>query len=203
MALNPDIPTLATELGKAGYNLGYAGKWHVDRDRVPTEHAFEGKDFPGYVYPPSGGVIEALRFGGGRREPFPHYPEYLKQHGYEIPKVLDAFYGDNPSKQSQEMYALQSGTVETTFEYMVIEHATELLRRFKEAHAREDKPFFLWANFWGPHTPCLLPEPYYSMYDPKAIPEEPSFTETWDRKPRVQELYERFCSLRSVVYIKP
>ena len=28
--LNPDVPTLASELGAAGYNLGYAGKWHVD-----------------------------------------------------------------------------------------------------------------------------------------------------------------------------
>lgn len=195
--LNPDIPTLATELGKVGYNLGYVGKWHVDRNRVPTDHGFVGRDFPGYGYPPSGGVIEGLRFGGGRREPIPHYPEYLRQHGYENPKVLEAFYGDNPGVQNHEMYALQSGTVETTFEYMASEDTIELLRGFKEAQDQEDKPFFLWTNFWGPHTPCLLPEPYYSMYDPQAIPEEPSFTETWDRKPRVQELYERFWGLSS------
>jgi arylsulfatase A-like enzyme len=53
----------------------------------------------------------------------------------------------------------------------------------------------LWTNFWGPHTPCLLPEPYYSMYDPQAIPEEPSFGETWSRKPYVQQLVERFWGL--------
>jgi arylsulfatase A-like enzyme len=97
-------------------------------------------------------------------------------------------------KQNQEMYALQTGGVETTFEYMVSEFTIELLRQFK-ASAQEGKPFFIWTNFWGPHTPCLLPEPYYSMYDPEAIPEEPSFTETWDRKPQVQALYERFWGL--------
>ena len=194
--LNANVPTLASELGKAGYNLGYAGKWHVDRHKVPTDYGFEGKDFPGYGYPPGGGVIQRLRFGGGRRKPIPHYPDYLEKHGFEKPRVLDAFYGDNPGKQNQEMYALQSGTIETTFECMVSEFTIDLLRKFKES-SKQGKPFFLWANFWGPHTPCLLPEPYYSMYDPKAIPEEPSFTETWVRKPRVQELYERFWGLSS------
>jgi arylsulfatase A-like enzyme len=28
--LNPKVATLASELQRAGYNLGYAGKWHVD-----------------------------------------------------------------------------------------------------------------------------------------------------------------------------
>ncbi|MBM3189739.1 MAG: DUF4976 domain-containing protein, partial [Chloroflexi bacterium] len=191
--LNPDVPNLASELGRAGYNLGYAGKWHVDRAKVPTQYGFQGKDFPGYGYPPSGGIIDGLRFGS--RGEIPHYREYLGRRGYERPKVLEAYYGDNPGKQNQEMYALQSGTIETTFEYMVSEFAIELLRSFRDAREREGKPFFLWTNFWGPHTPCLLPEPYYSMYDPAAIPEEPSFSETWDRKPRVQELYERFWGL--------
>lgn len=195
--LNPDVPTLASELGKAGYSLGYAGKWHVDRNTVPTDHGFEGKDFPGYGYPASGGIIEGLRFGGWRRKPLSHYQEYLTQHGYENPRVLKAFYGDNPGKQNQEMYALQSGTLETTFEGMVSEQTIELLRKFKGARDKESKPFFIWSNFWGPHTPCLIPEPYYSMYDPEAIPQEPSFTETWDRKPGVQELYERFWGLSS------
>ena len=197
--LNPDVPNLASELGKAGYKLGYAGKWHVDKARVPSEYGFQGKDFPGYGYPPAGGVIEGLRFGGRGRKPIPHYPDYLREHGLEPPKVLEAYYGENPGKSGQEMYALQTGTVETTFEYMVSEFTVELLRRFGaegSSGADEDgKPFFIWTNFWGPHTPCLLPEPYYSMYDPEVIPEEPSFTETWERKPRVQELYERFWGL--------
>ena len=191
--LNPDVPNLALALGGAGYNLGYAGKWHVDRDKLPSDYGFVGKDFPGYGYPPGGGVIEGLRFGG-RREPLPHYPEYLAKHGYAPPRVLEAYYGDNAGKLNQEMYALQTGTVETTFEYMVSEFTIELLRQFAQG-ARQGKPFFIWTNFWGPHTPCLLPEPYYSMYDPTTIPEEPSFTETWDRKPRVQALYERFWGL--------
>ncbi|MEA3406828.1 MAG: sulfatase-like hydrolase/transferase [Chloroflexota bacterium] len=190
--LNPAIPNLATELGAAGYNLGHAGKWHVDEAKVPSEYGFEGKDFPGYGYPPTDGLIEGLRYMQRGSRP-PHYKEYLEDRGLEPPKVLEAFYGDNPGKQQQEMYALQSGPVESSFEYMMSEFAIDLMRQFSE----DDKPFFLWANFWGPHTPCFVPEPYYSMYDPKDIPQEPSFTETWARKPRVQELYERYWGLSS------
>jgi arylsulfatase A-like enzyme len=192
--LNPN-PNLATELGGAGYNLGYAGKWHVDRDKTPPDYGFQGLDFPGYGYPIPAGLVEGVRFGRNMRNPAPHYANYLKAHGYEAPKMLKAYYGDNPGRQGQEMYALQTGTIDQTFEALVTEETVRLLREFKESREREDKPFFIWTNYWGPHTPCLLPEPYYSMYDPTAIPEEPSFTETWERKPFVQQLYERFWGL--------
>ena len=192
--VNPNVPNLASELNRAGYNLGYAGKWHVDSPKNPTDYGFEGKDFPGYGYPIYKGLVEGLRFGPARPATR-HYENYLKEHGYPVPKVLEAHYGDNPSKQQQEMYALQSGSVETSFEYMVSEDTIQLLRSMKEKQDGDGSPFFIWTNFWGPHTPCLLPEPYYSMYDPKSIPEEPSFGETWERKPFVQHLVDRYWGL--------
>ena len=194
---NPDVPNLASELQRAGYNIGYAGKWHVDQSKVPSEYGFRGRDFPGYGYPPVGGVIEGLRYGEGWNKPTPHYVRYLREHDHEAPELVEAFYGDNPGKQDQEMYALQSGGLGSTFECMVSEFMIDLLREFSETREADGKPFFIWANFWGPHTPCLLPEPYYSMYDPESIVEEPSFAETWRDKPRVHELYERLWGLSS------
>lgn len=195
--LNPDVPTLPSELSAGGYNLGYAGKWHVDSPKVASDYGFEGKDFPGYGYPIYDGLVQGLRFGPGEGSSGAtrHYENYLKEHGYEAPEALEAHYGDNPGKQQQEMYALQSGTVETSFEYMVSEFTIDLLRTMSARRDREGAPFLVWANFWGPHTPCLVPEPYYSMYDPQSIPEEPSFGETWDRKPFVQHLVERYWGL--------
>jgi arylsulfatase A-like enzyme len=195
--LNPDVPNLASELEQAGYRLGYAGKWHVDDPKVASDYGFEGKDFPGYGYPIYNGLIEGMRFGpradssGASR----HYEEYLKSHGYDPPKVLEAHYGDNPGKQRQEMYALQSGSIEQSFEYMVKEDTVDLMRSMVKERDESGKPFFMWTNFWGPHTPCLVPEPYYSMYDPEEIPIEPSFGETWERKPFVQHLVERYWGL--------
>ena len=61
--------------------------------------------------------------------------------------------------------------------------------------ATDDEPFFLWANFWGPHSPSLVPEPYYSMYDPKDIREHPSYKETFEGKPYRQQLIEKLWGL--------
>lgn len=194
-SLHPRIPNLASELRQAGYNLGYAGKWHVDDRENPSNYGFEGKDFPGYGYPIYRGLMEGLRFGPTEERGTRHYEMYLKQRGYEVPHVLYAHYGDNRGKQGQEMYALQSGTIETTFEYMVSEDTIDLLGRMHARRQQEGSPFLIWTNFWGPHTPCLVPEPYYSMYDPHEIPEEPSFGETWERKPFVQQLVERYWGL--------
>ena len=33
----------------------------------------------------------------------------------------------------------------------------------------EDKPFFLWASFFDPHPPYVVPEPWASMYDPAML----------------------------------
>jgi len=35
----------------------------------------------------------------------------------------------------------------------------------------QERPFFINANFQDPHNPCMVPEPWASMYDPDAIPE--------------------------------
>ena len=191
----PRHPQPAESLAGAGYNLGYAGKWHVDDARVPSEYGFAGKDFPGYGQPTVAGIPEGLRYGRRTNRPTPHYGDYLREHGYEHPRVLEAHYGDNPGKQDQEMYALQSGTIDQTFEAMVAAETIDHLRCFAAERRESGKPFFVWANFWGPHTPCLVPEPYYSMYNPADIPPEPSYAETWADKPRVHALYERFWSL--------
>lgn len=192
--VNPEVLNLAGELKKVGYDLGYAGKWHVDQSKVPSEYGFEGKDFPGYGYPPTHGFIEGLRYMQNIPIP-PHYNNYIEEKGLETPKVLEAMYGDNPGKQNQEMYALQSGDIEGNFENMVGDFTIDLLNKFAAVKEDGTKPFFIWANFWGPHTPCLVPEPYYSMYDPKDIPEEPNFIENWERKPDVHQLYAKWWGL--------
>ncbi len=39
-----------------------------------------------------------------------------------------------------------------------------------EQHAEQDTPFCLQLNYFGPHYPHYLPEPYHSMYESAAIP---------------------------------
>lgn len=39
-----------------------------------------------------------------------------------------------------------------------------------DAAEASGKPFFLWSSFQDPHNPCMVPEPWASMYDPADMP---------------------------------
>jgi len=188
------LPNFASELPKAGYQLGYSGKWHVDPERAPSEWGFTCKrDFPGYGYPANDANIRGMRCGPpADSQVSKNYLQYLESNGLEIPRLEKAFYGErNPRQRHRELHGLQSGSIDQNFESIVAEETVQLLKDFEGT----DDPFFIWSNFWGPHSPCIVPEPYYSMYDPASIPEEPSFRDTLERRPYVQKLISRYWGI--------
>ena len=190
LCINKDVQGVNHYLDEVGYRCGYAGKWHVDEETGPSGYGFTGQDFMGYAFPGSG-LLPGLQFGA---KPHGHnpYADYLKERGFDPPpNVTNRYVGTNPSNQAQEMFALHDGPVESCIEYFVAEEANRVLDEI----ATDDEPFFLWANFWGPHSPSLVPEPYYSMYDPKDIREHPSYKETFEGKPYRQQLIEKLWGL--------
>ena len=190
LCINKDVQGVNHYLNEVGYRCGYAGKWHVDEETGPSGYGFTGQDFMGYAFPGSG-LLPGLQFGA---KPHGHnpYADYLKERGFDPPpNVTNRYVGTNPSNQAQEMFALHDGPVESCIEYFVAEEANRVLDEI----ATDDEPFFLWANFWGPHSPSLVPEPYYSMYDPKDIREHPSYKETFEGKPYRQQLIEKLWGL--------
>lgn len=191
--LNPGIPNLGTEARDAGCRIGYAGKWHVDRQRNPSDFGFEGKDFPGYGYPWSAEIVEGNTFGAGMGDErnIEHYLAYLRKHGLEPPRIEAHF---KSASRNSSIYGRQSGTLKHSFENMVAEDTMELLRSFA-AHRREtDQPFFLWSNFWGPHRPMVIPEPYFSMYRPEDVPYDPAYAETFANKPAVHREFSELST---------
>lgn len=189
LCIKDGVRTIPDYLTPAGYRCGYAGKWHVDEERGPSQMGFTGRDFMGYAFPASN-LLPGLQFGAAPRTGNP-YADYLEEQGLGLPSVSKRFVGTNPAVQRQEMFALHEGPLESTIEYFV-SHETN---RIIDELAGGDEPFFLWANYWGPHTPCLVPEPYFSMYDPASIPEHPSYCETFENKPYRQQLVERLWGL--------
>ena len=183
-------PLLGKCMSEQDYYCAFAGKWHVSPVRTPEDCGFEGKPFMGYGFPGSQ-VFPSLRFNQPPDNEPNYYEEYLKENGFEIPDVSHGFMGNNPALQIQEMYCRHDGPVESTIEYFVAHEANRLL----EKASKQDKPFFLWANFWGPHSPSIVPEPYYSMYDPKDIKEHPSYKETFEDKPYGYYLTEKMWGL--------
>jgi len=176
-------------LADAGYQSGYAGKWHVDEERGPSELGFVGKDFLGYAFPGSG-ILPGLQFGAKPKTGNP-YEQYLDENGFGRPQVSQRYVGTNPSNQAQEMFALHEGPVESCIEYFVADEAIRVMDELNQG----EEPFFLWANFWGPHSPSLVPEPYFSMYNPDDIPQHPGYGETFENKPYRQQLIEKLWGL--------
>ena len=190
LCLREGVRGLNHYLAEVGYRCGYAGKWHVDEQTGPTGYGFAGQDFMGYAFP-GADLLPGLQFGAKPRGHNP-YADYLKERGFDPPPTVShRFVGTNPSNQAQEMFALHEGPVESCIEYFVAEEAIRVL----DEVATSEEPFFLWANFWGPHSPSLVPEPYFSMYDPKAIPEHPGYAETFEKKPYRQQLIEKLWGL--------
>jgi len=184
------VKTLAHYLQEAGYGCGYSGKWHIDKHRGPSQFGFLSKDFLGYGFP-GAALLPGFTFNAAPDGRVNHYADYLKERGYDIPTVKNRFVGNNPTNNSQEMFALHDGPVETCIEYFVTE---QMINNINEL-STDDKPFFVWANYWGPHSPSLVPEPYFSMYDPKDIPEHPSYCETFEKKPGGHKLCEKYWGL--------
>ena len=67
----------------------------------------------------------------------------------------------------------------TNHPYFIIDEA----KSYISESLAENKPFFAWINFWGPHTPCIVPEPYYSMYRKEDVMLDESFFKPLEGKP--------------------
>ena len=183
---------LAGLLRRAGYRLGFSGKWHVDHATVPTMHGFEGQDFPGYGFP-AWMFTRPIDPAEMRRKPNAYY-EYLMECGFEVPTLTDAqpvFEKERPLV----IHGRQSGPVEASIPYFVGEQGVRLAESLCRRREMDGQPFFLSVNFWGPHNPCYIPEPYFSMFDPRSIPEPPSSRDKYENKPRVHALMSHYWGM--------
>ncbi len=165
------------------------GKWHVEETRVPSDFGFRGHDFKGYAHP-GVKVWRDFRFNLAPETGNP-YADWLRRKGIEPPRVSHAFQGNNPGCQDQELYGLLEGPEQASIPWFLME---ETLRCMAEARS-EGRPFFAWVNFWGPHSPSVVPEPWFSAVDPASIPEDPAFRETFEGKPEIQRTLSRMWGL--------
>jgi arylsulfatase A-like enzyme len=174
--LPADLPTFSEELAAAGYDLTYAGKWHVGRDRTPADFGFS---YLGGSDDHHDDIDEAFR-------------EYRADRGVPVGEAdlaEELHTGDDPRDGSEGTFVAATTSVDVadTRAYFLAERTIDAI----EAHAEgeRDVPFFHRADFYGPHHPYVVPEPYASMYDPDAIDPPDSYAETYAGKPQVQENY--------------
>ena len=169
----PDgVRLISRDLREAGYNCGYAGKWHVGTEKLPTHYGFEGMDVPGY-----GNPYETAE-----------YAEYLKRHGLTRPERINAFgfYEQNASLAGD-----LDGPAEVCAPCFIADYTIDLLKKYAAERERDGSPFFVFSTFWGPHWPCFVPEPYASLYDPAGVPLPENFHDTFEGRTRMAERMSR------------
>ncbi|AGB14757.1 arylsulfatase A family protein [Halovivax ruber XH-70] len=174
--LDPEIPTFSQQLAEAGYALTYTGKWHVGHEATPEKFGFAYR----------GGSDD--HHDDALDDAFARYRE---ERGLPLGEIefSDAIY--TAGEDGTLVAATTPVPVEATRAHFLADRTIEAIG----AHSDAGRPFFHRADFYGPHHPYVIPEPYASMYDPADVSLPASYAETFDGKPRA---HEQFLGYRGV-----
>ncbi|MBF4613611.1 sulfatase-like hydrolase/transferase [Curtobacterium sp. VKM Ac-1376] len=165
--------TFAEALRDAGYQLGLVGKWHGGVEKTAATYGFEGPEFNGWHNPVD----------------HPDYLRYLADNDLPPYEISDKIRGVTPNGGAGNLLAARlHQPLEATFEHYLADRSIEMLERFALGH-RDGRPFFLATHFFGPHLPYILPDAFFDLYDPDAVPLPESVAETFENKPPVQKNY--------------
>jgi len=175
-ALNAGVGTFGEALRQVGYNMAYAGKWHVTDAENPSDRGWDE------LYITSG--------KGNNVQPSPD----LERAKAGLPKssgprrpglILRPGWGDFQLYQSYPTHTPKG--YEDHPDYKVIQSALNALPKL----AAQDAPWFLFVGPLGPHDPFEVPERFVQLYDLASIPLPPSFTDSLEDKPRVYQRMRR------------
>lgn len=173
-SLPDDCEVFSSKLKDAGYNMAYAGKWHVSGTQDPSDYGWEELDICAtgtYVH-----------------------------HDYE--NYLDMPKEDNEPRRERELmaagwhrynlYETLSKTKEETRDYDFLQSGIAKMKEF----ASMDSPWSVFISLSGPHAPYHVPEKYVKMYNPDEISLPPNYMDELSDRPqlyqRMQKKYSQF-----------
>lgn len=148
----------------AGYDINYAGKWHMGEGNIG--------DFTD-------------RHAG---DSTPEYSKWCLDQG-----LIDGWMFNDPATRTKRTPSMsipkvhcQDLPVEKTNEAYITDFAIDMIRT-----RNKDRPFFQVCSYNGPHPPFMIPEPYFSMYDPADVPMPANFGPRRDEHRAHRESYYR------------
>jgi arylsulfatase A-like enzyme len=132
----------------AGYQINYAGKWHMGEGNI--------------------GDFTDRHAGDSTLE----YSKWCKDQG-----LIDGWMFNDPKTRTTRTPSMsipkvhvQDIPVDKTNEAYVTDFAIDMLKT-----RDKDKPYFQVCSFNGPHPPFMIPEPYFSMYNLANVPKPDNF----------------------------
>lgn len=170
--LKEGVVTMAEMLGEAGYNLAYAGKWHVSGEENPADRGWEEL----YVTGRTEGYRERRLDWWAERDisaeqTCPRERGQIKRPGWGDYQLYDSYPTDGPKGYENER------------DYEVVQSALEALPRL----AGKDAPWVLFIGPSGPHDPFIIPERFAQMYYPDDIPLPANYYDSLRDKPNVYQ----------------
>jgi arylsulfatase A-like enzyme len=180
--LPEDTLTIGDLIRQAGGTSTLVGKAHfqplASTDEFPSVEAYPTlqnldfwRDFQGPWY--GFDQVELARNHGDESHVGQHYMLWMEEKGFDwrpyfnkptgIKKPDEGEAGKGPS----QTWGLPGEMHMNTW---IVDRCLNQMTAMAED---TDHPHFLWASFFDPHPPYLVPEPWASMYDPKdlTIPE--------------------------------
>ncbi len=181
-SLDEDYPTVPEIVSKNGYKTALIGKAHFQpclhegsfesEPNIHNDELFKRWNGPYY------GFEHAELIIGHGDEPHSagmHYGLWLEEQGinrsdyFGKNKYYEYGKWDLPDELSSSNWT-----------------AIRTIEAIKSAR-NEDKPFYIWSSFQNPHNPCVVPEPWYSMYDDVDVPIYDYVEGEFDNKPPLYE----------------
>lgn len=169
--LNEEIPTVGDYMNKAGYKTALIGKAHFQPLKQTKEYSsLESyplirdlpywKDFDEKFYGFS--QVELARNHTNEHLVGQHYALWMEEKGCK--NWRDYFLPPTGNMDSSKKYKWD---IPEKYHYntWIAEKSNELLDEFTE----KNENFLLWASFFDPHPPYLVPEPWCDMYDPEKL----------------------------------
>jgi arylsulfatase A-like enzyme len=188
-----DREVYLSKLASNDYKNYYYGKWHAGRGSA-LDFQCEG-------------------FSGGSRYGNPYtsqeYKEYLKKNNLPFIKIKIQKNFLGPNHPFAIALGIKEGKLHTPNFPVLSQETTGIMLTPKETHeafflaslacnklkeisnSNRSKPFHIRLDFWGPHHPYFAPQEYLELYDPKEIPELPSFQDNLMDKPDIYK-YNHF-----------
>jgi len=173
-ALGTKLPesehTVGEDLSAAGYRTALIGKAHFQ----PLKGTDEFSSLEAYP------VLQDLEFWKTFHGPFYgfNHVELARNHADEahIGQHYALWLEENGCANWRDYFRSPTGNSDTQkhtwliperyhYNVWIAERINALLQEYK----RSGDSFFLWASFFDPHPPYLVPEPWDTMYDPDAL----------------------------------
>lgn len=172
-------------LSENGYKNYYYGKWHAGPG-CAYDHHCEGLSETGYGNPYN----------------TKEYDDYLKKRG--LPRAqhrIERVFTQNDYIKKGYFPKLKEGSLYQCEDFWCGEHAVGVTVTPKETHEafflanlacekleelsqnKQEDPFTLRVDFWGPHQPFFPTQEFLDMYIPEKIKEFPNFNNDLHDKP--------------------